>query len=295
MQKILTILGPTASGKTSLAIALAKEFGGEVISADSRQVYRGLDIGTGKVTQEEMDGVPHHLLDVADPWEQYTVADFVRDATAAIDDISNRGKLPIIAGGTFFYIDALLGRTAVPEVPPNEALRRELEERSTESLFATLQNLDPDRAATIEPENKRRLIRALEIIEALGKVPEPECEDRYDTLLLAIERSKEELRERFEKRATIWTKNDALENEVAMLIKNGVTRDRLLNMGFEYQLGLERYDGILTKQEFVEKFIEKNWQYARQQFAWLKRYEDVHWIAPALNEETRTLVRNWYV
>jgi len=127
--KIIVIVGPTASGKTGLAIELAKKFDGEVISADSRQVYRGLDIGSAKVTPKETDGVPHHLLDVADPKEVYTAADFKRDALLAIDDIIARGKLPIICGGTFFYIDALLGKTSLPDVEPDEELRAELEEK----------------------------------------------------------------------------------------------------------------------------------------------------------------------
>ncbi len=124
--KIVVVVGPTASGKTGLAIELAKKFDGEVVSADSRQVYRGMDIGTAKVTEEEMDGIPHHLLDVADPTDVYTAADFKRDAEAAVAGILARGKLPIVAGGTFFYIDTLLGRVRLPEVMPDEALRAEL-------------------------------------------------------------------------------------------------------------------------------------------------------------------------
>ena len=168
--KILVVVGPTASGKTGLAIELAKRFNGEVISADSRQVYRGLDIGTAKTTKEEMDGVPHHLIDVADPKEVYNASDFKQGAEAAIADIVARGKLPIVAGGTFFYVDILLGRVALPDVPPNEQLRKKLEEKSAAELYQELQAKDPRRAAEIDPQNKRRVIRALEIARELDYV-----------------------------------------------------------------------------------------------------------------------------
>ncbi len=200
--KLLVILGPTASGKTSLAIELAKRFAGEVISADSRQVYRALDIGTEKISAEEMDGVRHHLIDVADIGTVYSAADFKRDATEAISEIKSRSHLPIIAGGTFFYVDVLLERSQTADVEPNEELRNYLNDFNAEALYRQLEAIDPTRASTIDKHNKRRLIRALEIIAEKGSVPNAtESTCPYDVLILGIERSREELRARIRARA----------------------------------------------------------------------------------------------
>ncbi len=165
--KILVIVGATASGKTALSIDLAKQYTGEIISADSRQIYKTLNIGTGKVTTKEMDGIPHHLIDVVYPTETYNADDFKKDAKKAIVDIISRGHLPIIAGGTFFYVDTLLGRITTPNVPPNPQLRRTLEAMSAEELYNELRERDQRRALEMDPQNKRRLVRALEIISAL--------------------------------------------------------------------------------------------------------------------------------
>jgi len=170
-QKVLIILGPTASGKSDLAVQLAKKFKGEVISADSRQVYKGLDIGTGKITKKEMRGVPHHLLDVANPKKYFSVSDYKKLALLSLRYIETKKKLPIICGGTGFYIDALIGKINLPEVPPNKALRKKLEKLSAEKLYKMLLKKDSRRAKEIDPRNKVRVIRALEIVETLGKVP----------------------------------------------------------------------------------------------------------------------------
>lgn len=290
---VLVIIGTTASGKTALAVELANRFDGEVISADSRQVYRGLDIGTAKVTAEEMQGVPHHLLDVADVSEVYNAADFVRDGQAAIADITTRGKLPIIAGGTFFYVDLLLGSTTMPKVPPNPQLRAELETMSTDELFAELRERDSARAATIDPHNKRRLVRALEIIAALGHVPRIPTDQPYHPLWLGITRSKDELRERFAKRAKSWLHNGFRE-EVRWLYNQAVSPQQLAEFGFEYSLGHLLQEETITEAEFIEQFTAKNWQYAKKQQTWLKRNENIQWLSPMqLPEAAETLVANW--
>ena len=156
--KILVVLGPTSSGKSDMAVELALKFGGEVVSADSRQVYRGLNIGTGKITAAEMKGVPHHCLDIADPKERFTAMDWKRAAEAAIADIVSRGKLPIICGGTGFYISSLVDDLGFPDVEADTEEQKKLEERSAEELFEELKRLDPVRAATIDLKNKRRLL-----------------------------------------------------------------------------------------------------------------------------------------
>ncbi|MCB9812034.1 tRNA (adenosine(37)-N6)-dimethylallyltransferase MiaA [Candidatus Nomurabacteria bacterium] len=275
--KVVTVVGPTASGKTDLTIKLAEHFAGEVISADSRQVYCGLDIGTAKVTPEEMAGIPHHLIDVADVQTIYTAADFKRGASAAIADITSRGKLPIIAGGTFFYVDALLGNVQLPEVPPNETLRAELEEKDITELLALLTELDPTRAQTIDAQNKRRLIRAIEIAEVLGSVSAEKTECPYEVLTIGLITEKETLRERFGLRAKNWLEGGLLQ-EVEGLLAQGITKGRLQEIGFEYTLALELLDGGITEEQFTQKFIEKNWQYAKRQLTWLKRDQTIRWF-----------------
>ena len=278
--KVLAVVGPTASGKTALSIELAKKYDGEVISADSRQVYRGLDIGTGKVTAAEMDGVPHHLLDVADPRETYTAADWQCDATAAIEDILNRGRRPIIAGGTFFWLDLLRGKAGTAPVEPDETLRETLEQQSTEELFAELQTKDPARAATIDPSNRRRLIRALEIVEALGSVPaSTSTESPYDWLVIGMDVPKETLQQNFSERIDSWLRA-GFQAEVERLLADGVPRERFQELGFEYTLMLDYIDQTISLTELKEKFVQKNWQYAKRQLTWLKRDEEIEWYAP---------------
>ena len=169
--KLLVIVGPTASGKSDIAVRLAQKYNGEVISADSRQVYKGLDIGTGKITAAEMKGIPHWCLDVADPHERFTAMDWKEQAEKAIVDIVSRGKLPIICGGTGFYISALIDDLGFPDVEANTEEQKKLEEKTAEELFEELKKLDPARAATIELKNKRRLARAIIIARELGSVP----------------------------------------------------------------------------------------------------------------------------
>lgn len=276
--KILVIVGPTASGKTGLAIELAKRFNGEVVSADSRQVYRGLDIGSAKVTKEEMDDVPHHLLDIADPKEAYTAADFKRDAKIAVDDILARGKLPIICGGTFFYIDALLEKVSLPEVEPDAELRAELQEKSAAELIGILEKLDPERAKSVEKENPRRLIRAIEIARSLGHVPEPEIREcPYDMLAIGLivdmETHGEVLKARILERL-----NAGMKEEVERLLNEGVTHERLEKFGLEYRY-LSRYlRGLLPFDAMVEELTVKSRQFAKRQMTWLKRDPEIRWF-----------------
>lgn len=291
--KVIVVVGPTASGKTSLAVSIAKQFNGEVISADSRQVYQGLDIGTAKISQPETEGIPHHLIDVIDINTVYTAADFKRDAAKLITAITARGHLPIIAGGTFFYVDTLLERIAPPAVSPNPALRAKLEQQSTEALYAELEAKDPRRATDIDPQNRRRLIRALEIIDKLGSVPENQPRRRpYETLTLGINTDPADLRKRLRQRAKTWLELGFLE-EVEFLLKSGVTRERLAEIGFEYLIGLDFLDGTLSKEEFITVFEQKNWQYAKRQMTWLKRDRTINWISPADKAEVEFLVKGF--
>lgn len=277
--RVIAVVGPTASGKTSLAIELAKTLSGEVISADSRQVYRGLDIGTGKATAEEMAGVPHHLIDICDPTAIYTAEDFVRDANAAINDIIARNRTPIIAGGTHFYLELLRGRMQASPVPPNQSFRESLAHYANEELFIMLEARAKARASVIDPHNRRRLVRALEIHEALGHIPESKPQvSPYDWLILGIDRSDGELRERYHTRATEWVARGLL-NEVRQ-VRATVSQERFLELGFEYTLAVELLDKAITETEFLEQFVTKNRQYAKRQRTWLKRDPDITWLTP---------------
>ena len=226
-QKIIVVLGPTASGKSEMAVRLAKEFGGEVVSADSRQVYRGMDVGTGKVPMDKNSksefkiqkdsyyyrGIPHYLIDVASPRRSFSVERYKKLAGKAVRDILKRGKVPIVCGGTGFYIDALIYDRKLPEVPPQSDLRRKLERCSVEELFSRLLKLDPDRAENIEQKNKRRLIRALEIVITSGEsVPQLSTSqvDNFDVLKIGIDVSREELRKKIDRRFKGWLREGLL-------------------------------------------------------------------------------------
>lgn len=275
--KVILIVGPTASGKTALSIELAKLIDGEVISADSRQVYRGLDIGSGKVTEEEMQGVPHHLIDIADIENRYSGADFVRDAKAAIANIVARGKVPIIAGGTFFYTDLLRGRLQTASVEPDLELQAELEKLSTEELLSKLQAADPARAAEIEPENRRRLVRALEIVATLGHVPPPQAkESDYEWLVFGIKIDTEALNNRIEKRLHDRLQS-GMQEEVTSLLQSGVDPQRLIDFGLEYRYLTLRQNEALTFEEMVPQLFAKLRQFAKRQRTWLKRDEEIIW------------------
>ncbi len=290
--KVLAVVGPTASGKTSLSIKLAQTFNGEVISVDSRQVYRGLDLGSGKVTAEEMQGVPHHLLDICDPMTVYTAADFKRDATNTISEIAARGHLPIIAGGTFFYVDALLNNQSLPAVPPNEGLRKELETKTTKELFDILKHLDSNRADSIDKDNPRRLIRAIEIATALGTVPAISTSSPYQTLKLGINISKEKLHSNIHIRL-LERLEAGMKEEVETLLKNGVTHERLEALGLEYRY-LSRYlRGEISYDAMVDELETKIRQFAKRQLTWLKRDTSIVWVDPQNFGDIQTIVRTF--
>jgi len=267
---ILCIAGPTASGKSSRAVAEALARNGEVISVDSRQVYRGLDIGTEKITPEEMRGVPHHLINIRNPGENYSAGDFVVDAERLIADIHARGKLPILAGGTHFYFDALL--YGLPQtVAANEELRSQLEELSTAELFTRIGEEDPRRGASLDPKNRRRLIRALEIVAMHGKVPERTrtLTPQYETEWIVINPPLAELRERLETRL----KNAFERGLIAEVerVRTLVGDARLTELGLEYRIVGEYLRNERTFDSLMPALISKLTQYARRQKAWLRK------------------------
>ncbi len=266
---ILCVAGPTASGKSARAVALAKEQNGEVISVDSRQVYRMLDIGTEKTTTEEMDGIPHHLIDICDPKDTYSAGDFVRDAETAIQDIRSRGKVPILAGGTHFYFDALLyGLPA--DIPQNPELRASLEKRSVDSLMDEVAKRDPRRAARLDPKNKRRVIRALEIIESHGHVPERATKvPHYQVKWIILNPERDELRERIERRLARALQNGLIEE--TRRVREYVGDARLNELGLEYRIVGEYLRDERSEESLLPSLTTKVWHYARHQKAWLRK------------------------
>lgn len=279
--KIVVIVGPTASGKSDLAVQLAKKFNGEVVSADSRQVYRGMHIGTGKITAEEAAGVPHHLLNIASPKRTFTVRQYVAHARKTIANIIRRGKLPIVCGGTGFYIQTLVDGITIPEVPPNPNLRRKLGKKSAEELFLLLQRKDPERAAAVDPKNKRRIIRALEIIASLGKVPTLRKTPRYQALFIGIALPPEILRERIRKRLRKRLAKGLVE-EVRHLHENvGLSWQRLEAFGLEYRYIARYLQGKLSYGEMVRELERAIWHYAKRQMTWFKKDKRIIWITAA--------------
>jgi tRNA dimethylallyltransferase len=280
-QKILIITGPTASGKSDLGVRLANKFKGEIISADSRQVYKYLNIGTGKITKKEMQGLPHHLLDVAEPKEQFSASEYKNLAEKKIEEIIARNRLPIIVGGTGFYIDTITCAVLFPNVPPNKILREKLSKLTVEKLFAMLKNKDPERAKAIDPYNKLRLVRALEIIDTLGKVPSlgsKKQETRYKFIYVGIKPAnlEERIHERLLKRIPGMVK------EAKRLLKNKkLTHKRMQELGLEYRFLSYYLQGKLTKDAMTEKLNTAIRQYSKRQMTWFKRNKAIKWFTPS--------------
>ncbi|MBU6388571.1 tRNA (adenosine(37)-N6)-dimethylallyltransferase MiaA [Patescibacteria group bacterium] len=280
---ILVIAGPTASGKSSRAVEEAFTRNGEIISVDSRQVYRGLDIGTEKITKEEMRGVPHHLIDIRDPQEKYSAGDFVTDAARLIKEISARGKLPILAGGTHFYFNALL--SGLPTgVDANPQLRAELEKLPTEELYVRVKEADTRRASELDSQNRRRLIRALEIIESLGAVPPrgstaPSFGTRFNLVpeWIVIDPSREELRERINARLATALERGLIDE--VRRVRDAVGDARLNELGLEYKIVGELLRGERDEASLLPTLSAKLWQYARRQKAWLRKLYDEQTIS----------------
>jgi tRNA dimethylallyltransferase len=277
LPKILVVLGPTASGKSDLAVRLALERNGEVISADSRQVYKGLDIGSGKITKEEMKGVPHHLLDVVSPKKVFSASDYAKIARKAVYNILRRGKLPIVCGGTGFYIDALIYDDSVAPVPPSPEIRKKLDKLPTEKLAEKLSGLDPDRFASIDTKNRVRLVRALEIVLSTGKpVPKLERKPRYDAEKIGISWPWDLLDERIELRLDNRLRGGMV-NEVEALHAKGVSWKRLYDLGLEYRYISLYLRGELSYAEMRDQLLTAIRQYARRQMTWFKRDKKIRW------------------
>ena len=271
--KVIAIVGPTASGKTKMAIDLAKEINGEVISADSRYVYKGFNIASAKPTIEEQDGIPHHLIDIVEPEVDYSVADFYDDAKVAIYDIISRGKTPIVAGGTGLYFRVLLETYDLPRVEANPDLRAELEQREKEDLLEELKALDPIGYEKVKDANKRRIVRALEVTKILGKPfseasIEKEPEFDVDWRMPIIE-SREVLYDRINRRVDLMVEQGVIEETKTLLAKHGRIKNFVCTIG--YQEILTYLDGEATLEEALDKLKQHSRNYAKRQLTWFRK------------------------
>jgi tRNA dimethylallyltransferase len=287
--KIIVILGQTSTGKSDFAVEIARRIDGEIISADSRQVYKGMDLGTGKITKKEMQKVPHYLLDITSPSKVFTVSDFQKLANKKIEEIIAKNKVPIICGGTGFYIDAVINGNIFPEVPPNKKLRTELYPKSAIALFRYLEKLDPVRAKNIDSKNKVRLIRAIEIAKALGKTPTLSArtglaESRFEVLKIGLTLPPEILKERIKIRLLDRIKKGMIK-EIENLHKNGLSWKRMYSLGLEYRYVSIYLQGKLSKEVMIEKLNTEIWHFAKRQKTWFKRDPNTLWINPLKKSE----------
>lgn len=296
LPRLVVILGPTASGKSALGIALAQCFDGEIVSADSRQVYRGLDIGTAKVTPEEQALAPHHLLDVANVNDVYTVSQFREQTIAAINVILAHGKQPFLVGGSPHYIQAVVDNLAIPAIAPQPALRAELEQRPLPDLLAQLERLDPQSYATIDRNNPRRVIRALEVCLVSGK---PFSEQRarhdplYDCLLLGINWPRAVLYQRIDQRVDERMAQGMIE-EVQNLLACGVKPERLEDLGLEYRYISRWLRGeFASEAEMTQRLKYAIHDFTRRQLSWFRRDPRIVWIEGYDVEKAKMLVEGF--
>jgi len=310
-KKIVVICGPTASGKTALSIALAKAFDGEVVSADSMQIYRRMDIGTAKPSLEERDSVPHHMLDVAEPGEAYSVSRYVEEATACVEDIFARGKLPIICGGTGLYIDGLIRGTDYQPAGTDNGIRQQLEEeweqQGAQAMMARLAAVDPDSAARLHLSDKRRILRALEVYLSTGETITVHnartraIAPRYEALMIGLNTDPRQiLYDRIDRRVGIMLEQGLLQ-EVQTLLEDGLLEGTAAQ-AIGYKELLAYFRGEMTLDTAADLIRQKSRNYAKRQLTWFRRDERVKWIvynAPeasqaVLQEATEYLIQTLY-
>ena len=290
-EKLIVILGTTASGKSDLGVALARRFGGEIVSADSRQVYRGMNLGSGKITREEMGGVPHHLLDVRNPGEFFSMADYQELAYAAIDGIIGRGAVPFLVGGTGLYVSAITEGYVLSDQKPDLELREKLETYDTPALYRMLREKDPD--TEIDPRNRHRVMRAIEKIAAGDQGPAPR-QPRYDTLKIGVHYPRPVLKERIEERLERRLKAGMAE-EVRGLLDSGISETFLVKLGLEYKYLTWYVTGKMGYEQMTEELGLAIKRFAKRQMIWFRRDPEIHWIDMEADpeEEAGGLIRSF--
>lgn len=281
--KIIAVVGPTASGKTALAVELAKMLDGEIISCDSMQVYRRMDVGTAKVTKEEMQGIPHHMIDIVEPTVDFSCADYAVLAKNAVEDVLRRGKTPIFCGGTGLYLDSVIGISAFSDAGRDEAFREEMSKKSPSELHAMLTEIDPTAAEATHMNNVKRVIRALEIFHVTGKTKTEWDEESkkltppYDCTVIGLDfRSRETLYSRIDKRVDIMLEF-GLAGEIEAL-DCPEFRASTASDGIGYKEYLAYLDGKVSREEAIDKIKQASRNYAKRQLTWFRRNENVNWI-----------------
>ncbi len=272
--KLIAVMGTNASGKSGLGIELAARYGGEVVSADSRQVFRGLDLGSGKITPEEAKVVPHHLIDVCEPGEFFSMADFQRLAYAAIDDTLSRGKIPFLVGGTGLYVDAVIDGYELSEIEPDLELRARLETFETPALYDLLKEKLPD--TQIDPKNRNRVMRALERLAADDYHPGRRS-PRYEVLKLGVTWPREILKQRIDERLERRLDQGMIE-EVKGLMDAGVSTEFLTKLGLEYRYITEYLLGKWTYNQMLDELARAIKRFAKRQMTWFRKEENLHWL-----------------
>jgi len=288
--KILVILGPTASGKSDLAVKLAQKFNGEIISADSRQVYKGMDLGSGKITRKEMKGIKHYLLDVASPKRQFSVSQFQKKAKEAIEKILKKGKLPIICGGSWFWIKVLIEDWELPEVKPDFKLRKKLQKKSEKELFSLLKKIAPQRAKEIDKENKVRLIRSLEIALNLLEFPKIKKRKSFEVLKIGIDLPFEKLKKKILIRLKKRFKKGMVK-EVKRLKESGLSWKKIESFGLEYRWIALYLQKKIDLKEMEEKLFKDILRFARKQINLFKKDKEVVWVKNW--QEAEKVVKKW--
>lgn len=294
MEKVIVVIGPTSVGKTKMGVALAKKLNGEVISGDSMQVYRQMDIGTAKVTIEEMEGVTHHCIDILDPKDQYSVHDFQQTVRKQITEITNRGHVPIIVGGTGLYIKAALYDYTFSEMENNhDEINKKYKDYTNEQLYAHLKQIDEESAKILHFNNRRRVLRAIEIYEQTGQkksemINEQEHICLYDTYFVGLTLPRELLYERINLRVDLMMKN-GLQGEMESLIKQGLTRENQSMKAIGYKEWFDYFEGKCDLNEVSENIKKHSRQYAKRQYTWFKNQFDVHWYDVCLENFSKTI------
>lgn len=294
MEKVIVVIGPTSVGKTKMGVALAKKLNGEVISGDSMQVYRQMDIGTAKVTIEEMEGVTHHCIDILDPKDQYSVHDFQQTVRKQITEITNRGHVPIIVGGTGLYIKAALYDYTFSEMENNhDEINKKYKDYTNEQLYAHLKQIDEESAKILHFNNRRRVLRAIEIYEQTGQkksemINEQEHICLYDAYFVGLTLPRELLYERINLRVDLMMKN-GLQGEMESLIKQGLTRENQSMKAIGYKEWFDYFEGKCDLNEVSENIKKHSRQYAKRQYTWLKNQFDVHWYDVCLENFSKTI------
>ncbi|MBB6449228.1 tRNA dimethylallyltransferase [Geomicrobium halophilum] len=293
MKPVIVIVGPTAVGKSALSIEVAKRFSGEIINGDAFQVYRGLDIGTAKITAEEQESIPHHLLDILDPTETYSAAQFQKDAFQKINEIHDRGHLPIVVGGTGMYIKGITANWTFNKVPAEPELRKQLEERSAQeggenSLYEELRRLDPEAAKRIHSRNIRKVIRALELLYAGQETPEPVVQTNqqprpYEMVLVGLTMERTRLYARIEERVEQML-GEGLLSEVRTLYDNGIRYTQAMK-GIGYKELVTYFDGESTFEEAITQLKTNSRRFAKRQLTWFRNKENVSWFNMELGKE----------